>query len=174
MSEARRGRGRGRDKDKRDSQADDLVETVVKIKPVSKATKGGRKRSFSALVVVGDKKGKVGYGYGKAKEVPMAIEKGLKEARKSLRRISLRGTTIPHSVTGKFGAANVFLKPASEGTGVIAGATVRAVVEAAGIHDILTKSRGTANPLNLVKAVMEGLTSLRDKATFEKLRGVKI
>lgn len=172
MSDARRGRGRG--KDRRDAKVDDLVETVVKIKPVSKATKGGRKRSFSALVVVGDKKGKVGYGYGKANEVPMAIEKGLKEARKSLREISLRGTTIPHAITGRFGAAKVFLKPASDGTGVIAGATVRAVVEAAGIHNILTKSRGTSNPLNLVKAVMDGLTSLRDKATFESLRGVKI
>jgi small subunit ribosomal protein S5 len=159
---------------KRQTDVEELVETVVKIKPVSKATKGGRKRSFAALVVVGNRNGKVGYGYGKANEVPTAIEKGLKEARKSLVDVSLRGRTIPHTVTGRFGAAQVFLKPASEGTGVIAGATVRAVVEAAGIHDILTKCRGTANPVNLVKAVMQGLTSLRSKDSIESLRGVKI
>jgi small subunit ribosomal protein S5 len=152
----------------------ELVETVVKIKPVAKATKGGRKRSFAALVVVGDRNGKVGYGYGKAKEVPLAIDKGSKEARKNMVRISLRGRTIPHTVVGRFGAAKVFLKPASEGTGVISGSTVRAVVEAAGIQDILTKARGTTNPVNLVKAVMQGLTSLRDKKTIEKLRGVRI
>lgn len=166
MSAARRNR--------RQAPAEDLQETVVKIKPVSKATKGGRKRSFSALVVVGNREGKVGYGYGKANEVPLAIEKGFKEARKSMVEISLRGSTIPHTVVGKFGAARVFLKPASEGTGVIAGSTVRAVVEAAGIRDILTKSRGSANPVNLVKAVMQGLESLRDKREIEKLRGVKI
>ena len=166
MSAARRNR--------RESRTEDLAETVVKIKPVSKATKGGRKRSFSALVVVGDRNGKVGYGYGKANEVPLAIEKGAKEARKSMVEISLRGSTIPHTVVGRFGAAEVFLKPASEGTGVIAGSTVRAVVEAAGIRDILTKSRGTANPVNLVKAVMKGLESLRDKKEIERLRGVRI
>lgn len=166
MSAARRNR--------RQAPVEDLQETVVKIKPVSKATKGGRKRSFSALVVVGNREGKVGYGYGKANEVPLAIEKGFKEARKSMVEISLRGSTIPHTVVGKFGAARVFLKPASEGTGVIAGSTVRAVVEAAGIRDILTKSRGSANPVNLVKAVMQGLESLRDKREIEKLRGVKI
>ena len=166
MSAARRSR--------RQPEVEDLQETVVKIKPVSKATKGGRKRSFSALVVVGNRNGKVGYGYGKANEVPLAIEKGLKEARKSMVEVPLRGNTIPHTIVGKFGAAQVFLKPASEGTGVIAGSTVRAVVEAAGIRDILTKSRGTANPVNLVKAVMQGLKSLRDKKQIEKLRGVSI
>ena len=157
-----------------DREAQDFVETVVKIKPVAKATKGGRKRSFAALVVVGDRNGKVGYGYGKANEVPLAIDKGSKEARKSLVQVSLRGRTIPHTVVGRFGSAKVFLKPASEGTGVIAGSTVRAVVEAVGIQDILTKARGTTNPVNLVKAVMQGLTSLRDKKTVEDLRGVKI
>lgn len=161
-------------KNRRQAPAEDLQETVVKIKPVSKATKGGRKRSFSALVVVGNRNGKVGYGYGKANEVPLAIEKGLKEARKSMIEVSLRGNTIPHTVVGRFGAARVFLKPASEGTGVIAGSTVRAVVEAAGIRDILTKSRGAANPINLVKAVLQGLESLRDKKEIEQLRGVKI
>lgn len=157
-----------------DREVQDFVETVVKIKPVAKATKGGRKRSFAALVVVGDRNGRVGYGYGKANEVPLAIDKGAKEARKSMVQVSLRGRTIPHTVVGRFGSAKVFLKPASEGTGVIAGSTVRAVVEAVGIQDILTKARGTTNPVNLVKAVMQGLTSLRDKKTVESLRGVKI
>ncbi len=155
-------------------EQEELLEKVVKIKPVSKATKGGRKRSFIALVVVGNKNGKVGYGYGKANEVPIAIEKGLKEARKSMIEVSLRGRTIPHTVTGRFGAARVFLKPASEGTGVIAGLPVRAVVEAAGIQDILTKSRGTSNPINIVKAVLQGLGSLRSKEEISKLRGVRI
>lgn len=157
-----------------DSQPQEYVETVVKIKPVSKATKGGRKRSFSALVVVGDKNGKVGCGFGKANEVPMAIEKGFKDARRSMVDVSLRGNTIPHTIVGRFGAAKVFLKPASEGTGVIAGSTVRAVVEAVGIRDILTKCRGTSNPVNLVKATLNGLENLRSKQEVEKLRGVKI
>ncbi|MCD6404910.1 MAG: 30S ribosomal protein S5 [Planctomycetes bacterium] len=155
-------------------EPEELLEKVVKIKPVSKATKGGRKRSFIALVVVGNKNGKVGYGYGKANEVPIAIEKGLKEARKSMIEVSLRGRTIPHTVTGRFGAAKVFLKPASEGTGVIAGSSVRAVVEAAGIQDILTKSRGSSNPINIVKAVLQGLASLRSKEEISNLRGVRI
>ncbi len=155
-------------------QTDELVETVVKIKPVSKATKGGRKRSFSALVVVGNKNGRVGIGFGKANEVPAAIQKGTKDARKSMFDVALRGKTIPHTIIGKYGAAEVFLKPASTGTGVIAGLTVRAVVEAAGIHDILTKCRGTSNPVNLVKATLDGLRKLRSKAQVEELRGVKI
>ena len=152
----------------------EFQETVVKIKPVSKATKGGRKRSFSALVVVGDRNGSVGCGFGKANEVPMAIEKGIKDARKNMVQVTLRGNTIPHTVIGRYGAAEVFMKPASTGTGVIAGSTVRAVVEAAGISDILTKSRGSANPVNLVKAAMNGLKSLKSKKQIEKLRGVKI
>jgi len=157
-----------------EGQPQEFVETVVKIKPVSKATKGGRKRSFSALVVVGDKNGKVGCGFGKANEVPLAIEKGIKDARKSMVDVVLRGNTIPHTIIGRYGAARVFMKPASEGTGVIAGSTVRAVVEAAGIRDILTKCRGSVNPVNLVKAVMQGLESLRSKKQLEQLRGVKI
>lgn len=155
-------------------QSTELVETVVKIKPVSKATKGGRRRSFSALVVVGDRNGRVGCGFGKANEVPAAIEKGIKDAKKNMVQVMLRGNTIPHATTGDFGAAKVFLKPASAGTGVIAGSTVRAVVEAAGIKDILTKSRGTTNPVNLVKAAMNGLENLRTKKQIETLRGVKI
>lgn len=157
-----------------DRESQELQETVVKIKPVSKATKGGRKRSFSALVVVGDRAGKVGCGFGKANEVPMAIEKGIKDAKKAMVQVELRGNTIPHTVIGRYGAAEVFLKPASAGTGVIAGTTVRAVVEAAGIKDVLTKSRGSANPVNLVKAAMDGLMSLKGKKAIEKLRGVKI
>lgn len=155
-------------------EASELKETVVKIKPVSKATKGGRKRSFSALVVVGDGRGRVGIGFGKANEVPMAIEKGTKDARRAMIRIELRGNTIPHTVIGRFGAATIFMKPASTGTGVIAGSTVRAVVMAAGIKDVLTKSHGSANPVNLVKATMNGLSSLKSKKAVEKLRGVRI
>jgi len=156
------------------SQVQELVETVVKIKPVSKATKGGRRRSFSALVVVGNRSGRVGFGFGKANEVPAAIEKGSKDARKNMIDVSLRGPTIPHTVTGKYGAAEIFMKPASPGTGVIAGSTVRAVVEAVGIRDILTKARGTTNPINLVKAAFDGLARLRSKRQVESLRGVRI
>jgi len=158
----------------REQQAEEFLETVVKIKPVSKATKGGRKRSFSALVVVGNRNGRVGVGFGKANEVPAAIEKGIKDARKNMVEIALRGTTIPHATTGRFGAAQVFLKPASQGTGVIAGTTVRAVAEAAGIRDLLSKARGTTNPVNLVKATMHGLQGLRSKKQVEGLRGVRI
>lgn len=157
-----------------ENEVQELVETVVKIKPVSKATKGGRKRSFSALVVVGNRSGRVGVGFGKANEVPAAIEKGIKDAKKNMVDVPLRGRTIPHAVTGKFGAAEVFLKPASQGTGVIAGHTVRAVADAAGIRDILSKARGTTNPVTLVKAALVALVSLRSKKDVESLRGVKI
>jgi small subunit ribosomal protein S5 len=155
-------------------EPEELLETVVKIKPVSKATKGGRKRSFSALVVVGNRNGRVGLGFGKANEVPAAIEKGIKDAKKNMVMVPLRGRTIPHAITGRYGAAEVYLKPASQGTGIIAGLTVRAVVEAAGVRDLLTKARGTTNPVNLVKATMAGLQSLRSKKAIEMLRGVKI
>ncbi len=158
----------------REREPQEFQETVVKIKPVSKATKGGRKRSFSALVVVGDKNGNVGCGSGKAGEVPIAIEKGIKDARKNMVSVNMRGRTIPHAIVGRYGAATVFMKPASTGTGVIAGASVRSVVEAAGIRDILTKSRGSANPVNVVKATMNGLATLKSKKQVESLRGVKI
>lgn len=157
-----------------ENEVQELVETVVKIKPVSKATKGGRKRSFSALVVVGNRSGRVGVGFGKANEVPAAIEKGIKDAKKNMVNVPLRGRTIPHSVTGRYGAAEVFLKPASQGTGIIAGHTVRALVDAAGVRDILSKARGTTNPVTLVKAALVALTSLRSKKDVETLRGVKI
>ena len=157
-----------------ENQVEELVETVVKIKPVSKATKGGRKRSFSALVVVGNRNGRVGVGFGKANEVPAAIEKGIKDAKKSMIEIPLRGRTIPHSVIGRFGAAEVFMKPASQGTGVIAGSTVRALVEAVGVRDVLTKAHGSTNPITLVKAALVAIKSLRSKKEVEGLRGVRI
>ena len=162
---------REREREDRDSE---FVDKLVHINRVAKVVKGGRRFSFTALVVVGDGAGRVGVGYGKAKEVPAAIQKGVEEAKKAMFTVPMMNTTIPHQVIGEDGAGVVLLKPASPGTGVIAGGPVRAVIEAAGIKDILSKSLGSGNPINIVHAAMAGLRALRRPEDIAKLRGLDV
>ena len=156
------------------SRSGDLIEKVIKIRRCAAVVKGGRRFSFNGMVVVGNGRGKVGCGYGKANEVPPAVEKAIKDGSRSLIDVPLEGSSIAHAVIGHFGASDVVLLPASPGTGVIAGAAVRAVCEAAGIHDVLSKNYGSTNPINVVKATLNALKSLRTQQDVQRLRGVSL
>lgn len=158
----------------RESDEQGVDEVVVKINRCAAVVRGGRRFSFGSLVVVGDRRGRVGIGYGKAKEVPAAVEKGKKNALRNMRKIKLSGPTLPHRVIGRHGASHVVMLPAGPGTGVIAGASVRAVLELAGVHDVLTKSYGSNSPRNLVEATLDGLMKMITREEVEALRGVKL
>ena len=170
----RQRRGRGRPGEAELGPESNIDDVLVKLYRCACVVKGGRRFSFGALVVVGDRRGRVGYGYGKANEVPPAVEKGIKQAKRRMFSVPLRGTTIPHRIVGRFSSSRVVLIPASEGTGVIAGSAPRAVLELAGIKDVLTKVYGSTSPKNLVKATINGLETLRSRSRVEELRGVKL
>lgn len=174
MAENRPQRGRRPDRNEKPKEQSDLTEKVVFINRCAKVVKGGRRFSFSALVVSGDKKGKVGFGFGKANEVSEAIRKASESAKKSLSKVAISENTIPHEVVGEHGGGRVLLRPASPGTGIIAGGGVRAVVEAAGIRDVLAKSLGSSNHANVVKATLEALRQLRQKEEIFKVRGITV
>ena len=157
-----------------ESNRGELIDKVIKIRRCAAVVKGGRRFSFAAMVVVGNGRGKVGWGYGKANEVPPSVEKAVKDGSRRMIEISLEGSSIPHTIKGHYGAAEVVLVPATPGTGVIAGQAVRAVCEAAGIKDILTKSFGSTNPINLVKATIDALQNMRTRSDVERLRGVSL
>ena len=168
------GRGRDRGRGRGDSGDNRYEERVVKINRCATVVKGGRRFSFSAVVVLGDRAGQVGIGFGKANEVPPSVEKAIKDARKNFVKVPMVGKTIPHRIMGKYRSSKVFMAPAAEGTGVIAGSAVRAVVECAGVKNILTKVYGSTNPVNVVKAAMQGLLSLRNREEVMRLRGVSL
>ena len=174
MSARRQGSGERRGRQDRAAEKSNYIEKVVTINRVAKVVKGGRRFSFTALVIVGDGEGQVGVGYGKAKEVPTAIAKGVEEAKRSFFRVPLVGSTIPHPVQGEKAAGVVFLRPAAPGTGVIAGGPVRAVLEAAGVHDVLSKSLGSANAINIVHATIEALRTLESPQQVADRRGLAV
>jgi small subunit ribosomal protein S5 len=166
-----------RDRDRGERESDGLEDRLIKVRRSSTTVKGGRRFTFNALVVIGDGKGRVAFGYGKANEVPPAVEKATKEARELVRRrrpVHLRGDTIPHRIVGRYGSSRVILVPAGAGTGVKAGASVRAVLEVAGVRNILTKVHGSTNPINLIKATLDGLENLRSREAVARLRGVAL
>jgi small subunit ribosomal protein S5 len=169
-----RGRGERSGRGRSENGDDRFEERVVKINRCATVVKGGRRFSFSALVVLGDRSGQVGCGFGKANEVPPSVEKAIKDAKKNMIKVPLKGTTIPHQIVGEYRSSKVFMAPAADGTGVIAGSAVRAVVECVGIKNILTKVYGSTNPLNVVKAAIDGLRSLRNRDEVIRLRGVSL
>ena len=172
--EEKKDRPARRQGDRRRQEDDGLIKKLIQVNSVSKTVKGGRNMRFAALVVVGDGKGSVGYGIGKSKEVPEAIEKANAQAKKNMRKVALQGTSIPHTVLGVFGRGSVLMMPAAEGTGVIAGGPVRAVMEAAGVKDVRTKSHGTSNPINCVKAAVCGLFDLKSPEEIAAARGKSV
>ncbi|MDO5610240.1 MAG: 30S ribosomal protein S5 [Pseudomonadota bacterium] len=174
MAEERQGRGRDRDRAPREEIDDGMIEKLVAVNRVSKTVKGGRQFTFTALTVVGDGNGKVGFGYGKAREVPVAIQKSMEAARKSMKNVDLNNGTLWHSVKSGHGAARVYMQPASEGTGVIAGGAMRAVLEAVGVKNVLAKATGSRNPINLVRATLKGLTAMHSPANIAAKRGKKV